>query len=110
MPSWGEASHLFPQVNPPGRTQSVLFKILCEARAVDNFSRPLSSALAERTSYLMTFYIYKDARGEYRWRLRAANQQIIADSGEGYTWKSDCRKGIDLVKTYAAGASVVDNS
>lgn len=56
----------------------------------------------------MTFIIYKDSRGEYRWRLRAANQKIIADSGEGYTYKSDCRAAIDLIKQYAASATVVD--
>ena len=58
----------------------------------------------------MTFYIYKDARGEYRWHLRAGNNQIVAVSGEGYVYKSDCRAGIDLVKKYAASALVVDQT
>ena len=29
--------------------------------------------------------IYRDAVGEWRWRLRARNGRIVADSGEGYT-------------------------
>jgi uncharacterized protein YegP (UPF0339 family) len=29
------------------------------------------------------FYIFKHARGEYRWRLRADSGGIIAGSGEG---------------------------
>jgi len=29
------------------------------------------------------FYIFKDAKGEYRWRLRAGSGRIIAGSGEG---------------------------
>lgn len=45
-----------------------------------------------------SFLIYKDARGEYRWRLQAANTKIIADSGEGYTTKANCINGINLVK------------
>lgn len=30
------------------------------------------------------FEVYKDAAGEYRWRAKANNHQIIATSGEGY--------------------------
>lgn len=56
------------------------------------------------------FQIYKDTRAEYRWRLRADNNQIIATSGEGYKAKSDCMHGIDLVKGQAAGAGVDDQT
>jgi uncharacterized protein YegP (UPF0339 family) len=56
----------------------------------------------------MVFYVYKDARGEYRWRLVARNNQIIAVSGEGYVAKPSCFAGITLVKQSAAAASVVD--
>jgi len=31
-----------------------------------------------------TFELYQDRAGEYRWRLRHDNRNIIADSGEGY--------------------------
>ena len=33
------------------------------------------------------FQIYQDRKGEYRWRLRARNGEIIADSNEGYSRK-----------------------
>lgn len=46
----------------------------------------------------MVYYIYKDASGYWRWRLRAANNRIIADSGESYVNKSDCLHAINLVK------------
>ena len=36
------------------------------------------------------FYIYKDPEGERRWRLRADNGRVVADSGEGYVRKIDC--------------------
>lgn len=45
----------------------------------------------------MAFYIYKDAQGFWRWRLVAANNKIIADSGEGYYNQNDCLHGIGLV-------------
>ena len=56
------------------------------------------------------FQIYKDRKGEYRWRLRARNGEIIADSNEGYTRKASCKHGIDLVKEQAASAVVEDQT
>jgi uncharacterized protein YegP (UPF0339 family) len=34
--------------------------------------------------------IYRDAGGEYRWRVRASNGRIVADSAEGYENRVDC--------------------
>ena len=56
------------------------------------------------------FQIFKDEKGEYRWRLRADNNEIIADSSEGYMSKSDCAKGIKLVKQLGPDAKVEDQS
>jgi uncharacterized protein YegP (UPF0339 family) len=56
------------------------------------------------------FQIYKDSGGGYRWRLRANNNQIIANAGEGYVKKSDCEHGIELVKEQAPQAEVVDQT
>ena len=50
----------------------------------------------------------KSGPGEFRWRLRADNGEIIADSGEGYTDKDDAQHGIDLVKAEAPTAAVQD--
>ena len=58
----------------------------------------------------MKFEVYQDTRNEYRWRFRAGNQKIIATSGEGYRNKQDCLHGIQLIKTHAANASVVDTT
>jgi uncharacterized protein YegP (UPF0339 family) len=44
------------------------------------------------------FWVYQDDAGEWRWQLRAANQRIIADSGEGYHNRQDCLHAITLVK------------
>lgn len=43
------------------------------------------------------YYQMYITNGEWRWRLRAANHQIIA-SGEGYQNESDCLHAIGLVK------------
>lgn len=48
----------------------------------------------------MTFFIYIDTKGEWRWFLQSdANRKKIADSGEGYINKQDCLHGINLVKS-----------
>lgn len=46
----------------------------------------------------MKFHVYRDNLNQYRWRLKAINGRIIADSGEGYHNRADCLAGIDLVK------------
>jgi uncharacterized protein len=55
----------------------------------------------------MTYYYYKDAKGEWRWRLKASNGQILADSGEGYKNESECKADIDRVKG-SADAPVIE--
>lgn len=56
------------------------------------------------------FEMYKDKAGEYRWRLKASNGQVIASSGEGYTTKASCQNGIDSVKKNAGGAAIDDQT
>src|SRR5262249_50490237 len=56
----------------------------------------------------MTFEIYKDRKEEFRWRLKAANGNIMATSGEGYKAKEDCKKGIEAIQKGAAAAKVED--
>jgi len=41
--------------------------------------------------------LYRDQAGEWRWKLKAANGRIIADSGEGYLNQSDALDGLALV-------------
>lgn len=53
------------------------------------------------------FEIYADKAGEYRFRLKAANGQVIAVS-EGYTTKDSCENGIESVKKNAPDAEIVE--
>lgn len=55
------------------------------------------------------FEVYEDKSGEYRWRLKATNGEIIA-TGEGYTTKSACLNGIDSVKRNAPDAEIDDQT
>jgi uncharacterized protein YegP (UPF0339 family) len=54
----------------------------------------------------LTFEVYKDAGESFRWRLKAANGQIIGASGAGYKAKADCLHAIDVIKSGAATANV----
>lgn len=55
----------------------------------------------------MHYEVYKDVAHQWRWRLKAANHQIVAVSGEGYHNKGDCEHAISLVKS-SADAPVKD--
>ena len=53
------------------------------------------------------FEVYADKAGEFRFRLKARNGEIIATS-EGYKTKANCENGIDSVKKNAPEAEVVE--
>ena len=52
------------------------------------------------------FEVYTDKAGEFRFRLKARNGQIIA-VGEGYKKKASCLNGIDSIKRNAPEATLV---
>ena len=53
------------------------------------------------------FEMYVDKAGEYRFRLKARNGEIIAVS-EGYTAKASCENGIASVRKNAPEAEIVE--
>ena len=53
------------------------------------------------------FEIYQDAKGDFRFRLKATNGQVIA-TGQGYKSKAACMKGIDSVRKNAPDAKLVE--
>ena len=53
------------------------------------------------------FEMYMDKRGEFRFRLKAKNGEIIA-VGESYKDKGSCLNGIESVKKNAPDSEVVE--
>ncbi len=51
------------------------------------------------------FELYTDKAGEWRFRLKASNGQVIA-TGEGYSSKAGALNGIESIKTNAPDAPV----
>ncbi len=53
------------------------------------------------------FEIFKDSAGQYRWRFKAPNGEIVAQS-QGYTVKSSAQHGISVVQQNASTATIED--
>ncbi|MBQ6699666.1 MAG: YegP family protein [Oscillospiraceae bacterium] len=53
------------------------------------------------------FEIYTDKSGEFRFRLKARNGEIILSS-EGYKAKASCENGIESVRKNAPDAEIVE--
>ncbi len=52
------------------------------------------------------FEVYTDKAGEFRFRLKASNGQIIA-VGEGYTTVKNCLKGIASIRKNVVDAKII---
>ena len=53
------------------------------------------------------FELYKDKAGEFRFRLKARNGEVIA-TGESYTTKANCKNGINSVIKNARDAEIIE--
>jgi len=52
------------------------------------------------------FEIYEDEGGEWRWRLRHRNGNVLADSGQGYAERTGAEDGLHSVKRDAPTAEI----
>ena len=55
------------------------------------------------------FEVYTDKQGEFRFRLKATNGEIIA-TGEGYKAKAGCLNGIESIKKNAPDAEISETN
>lgn len=53
------------------------------------------------------FELYEDKAGDWRFRLKAGNGEVIA-TGQGYASKAGAQNGIESVRRNAADAEVVE--
>jgi len=68
----------------------------------------LTEELANLHDSKATFELYEDRSGQYRWRLRHRNGNIIADSAQGYTRRASAQNGIESVRRNALGGALLD--
>ena len=59
---------------------------------------------------MLTYVMYRDTAGQYRWRCLAGNNRTIADSGESYYNKADCRTALDLLRDDCGRSAVQDKT
>jgi len=93
--------------NELGEKQRELIKVTSELReclancnqkpnrppaVLEQIDKEESTPSKTRLSY---FEIFQDSDEHYRWRFKAKNNKIVADSGEGYTTKQNLKKGIN---------------
>ena len=74
--------------------------------SLDNYARTNKHELPEDDLGMRNFTIYQDKVGEWRWRLKGNNCEIIADSSKGYKSRADCERGMQLVRDLAPTAPV----
>lgn len=55
----------------------------------------------------MKFEIYNDKSGQYRWRLKGGNGEIVAAS-EAYTTKASAKHTVERIQEEASTAEVID--
>ena len=55
------------------------------------------------------FEIYKDVKGDFRWRFQANNGKILAESSQGYINRANCEHGIILIKQEVGNATISDD-
>lgn len=75
-----------------------LSKAKCDIEYYESQASGLGTALDDALG-VAAFHVYEDKASEWRWRLKAANGRIIADSGEGYHDRGDCIHSIELVRS-----------
>jgi uncharacterized protein len=66
-------------------------------------------ANATGVNRLADFEIYRDESGQYRWRFRADNNEVVA-AGEGYRSKDNCEHAVQLIKEQGPQAEVTDRT
>ena len=54
-----------------------------------------------------TLTVYQDKTGQYRWRMQHLNAHIIADSGEGYSTRSNAIRAARRLRWIAWCARLV---
>ena len=87
------------------------FLILASAACCIAMLRPKvrEKIFEKREGRISRFEVYKDSRGEFRFRLRAPNNETIV-VGEAYKSKASCLKGIESIKRNSPIAEIEDQT
>lgn len=56
------------------------------------------------------YFFYQDTNTHWRWRARALNSEIVAQSSEGYVNKTDCEAAAKLAYSATSATPVEDQT
>ena len=56
----------------------------------------------------MKIEVYRDAGGQYRWRLVSDNGQTVASSGESFASKANAIRAAENVRDHAGSATIIE--
>ena len=59
---------------------------------------------------MLKLIVYRDCTGKFRWRLKASNGCLIADSGESYDRPSGARRAAKSLMARMTGVVLVDQT
>jgi uncharacterized protein len=68
---------------------------------------PKSKGIVNALKQLGTFEVERDAKREWRWRLKTVNGELVAESGEGYKNRQHCIGIINHLWVIAMQSTVV---
>jgi uncharacterized protein YegP (UPF0339 family) len=71
---------------------------LCGVLAVLIAAASAAPALARQAGGKMTFEIYKDKAGEYRWRLKTAGGDVLAVPEDAYKNQADAKRAVESIR------------
>lgn len=93
-----------PATPYPSPGTIMVFSVLLGMLAVSLYAMATKSsgAAGEAAPRALKFELYKDKRGEFRWRLKAGNGSILATAGESFVAKADAVESITRIKKHAA--------
>src|SRR5262245_6669539 len=82
----------------PGHFVFTFGVVLFTWTGASNASSPFTTHIAATAEGgQLKFEIYQDASKEFRWRLKGADDKLLATAGQGYSAKADCRKSVDRI-------------
>ena len=61
--------------------------------------------MSDRQARHTRFEVYRDKSGDWRWRLRAANGRIVADSAEGYASRRNLYRALNDIAGHVSEAA-----
>ena len=99
------SSQVYKALNSCKKGINSVSRVAPAAGIEDQVTVPVDSAEYKKLPH-PKFELYMDKSGEYRFRLKARNGQIVAVS-EGYSTIKNCIKGVESVKKNAGDAEIV---